>query len=145
MNVSTLKKNSSSLIPWTIKTHNFYKSAKNWFYRTASPWMGCHKGHMHQRMGRLRGKLKPLSTTLPPCRVVMVSLHERQGLVRWALMEVQARLLIFRTILVMAITPARMATRAINAFTLRVLSPCRKFYIGQLGPKHNIIPLAQLG
>jgi hypothetical protein len=54
-------------------------------------------------------------------------------------METQARLLGFSTISVMAITPALMATRAINASVLLVFSPYGKFYIGHLGPKHNII------
>jgi len=106
--------------------------------------MGLYMGHMRQRMGWLWGQLNPLIATLPPCPVVMVSLHESQGLVRWVLMEAQARLLDFSTILVMAITPALMATRAINASALLVFSPCGKFYMGHLGPKLNIIMLILL-
>lgn len=102
-----------------------------------------HMGHTRRRMGRLRGRLKPLASILPPCPVVMVSLQERQGLVRWALMETQAQLLGFSTILIMAITPALMATGSINAFVLLVFSPYEKFYIGHLCLKHNIISPVQ--
>jgi hypothetical protein len=70
-----------------------------------------------------------------PHPVAMVSLQERQGLVRWALMETQARLIDFSTISVMAITPALMATRVINASVLLVFSPYTKFLYRAFGPK----------
>jgi hypothetical protein len=101
-------------------------------------------GHMHHWMGRLQGELHPLAATLPPCLVVMVSLHECQGLVRWALMETQARLLNFSMILDMAITPTLMDTISINASIFLVFSPCMKLYIGNFDPKHIIIPLVLL-
>jgi hypothetical protein len=98
-------------------------------------------GHMRRWTGRSRGQLKPLAATLPPCPVVMALMHKRQALVRRALMEAWARLLGFSTILEIAITPALMATRAINASALLVFSLCGKCYMGHLSPKPNILML----
>jgi hypothetical protein len=122
-----------------------------WFSKRPFQWaldgvmghMG-HMGHTRRWTGRLRGQLNPLAATLPPCPVAMVLMHKSQALVRQALMEAQARLLGFSTIFEISITPALMATRAINASALLVFSLCGKCYMGHLGPKPNIILLILL-
>lgn len=71
----------------------------------------------------------------------MALMLKRQALMRRALMEAWARLLGFSTILEIAITPALMATRAINAVALLVFSLCGKCYMGHLCPELDILLL----
>jgi hypothetical protein len=97
-------------------------------------------GHTLRWRERSQGKLKPLAVTLPSCLVVMDLMLKHQALVCWALMETWDRLLYFSTILEIAITPALMATKAINASALLVFSLCGKCYMGRLSPEPNILP-----